>query len=66
MFSDSSLKKGSVVTFGAALAAFRFDDAREEWAVLFAPESGVFMLHPSALTELGLEPDDHAAEDDRP
>jgi hypothetical protein len=41
-----------VVTFGARLAAIRFDPAGSEWVVTLEPDSGSFITHAKALSHL--------------
>jgi len=41
------------VTFGARLASFQYDSAREKWVIRLEPKSGVFIKHTKALEVLG-------------
>lgn len=41
------------VTFGARLASFQYDAARERWVIRLEPKSGVFIKHTKALEVLG-------------
>jgi DNA-directed RNA polymerase subunit RPC12/RpoP len=53
LFEVAPPKAGEHVTFGARLAAFEYDDAKDIWVVRLEPKSGVFIIHTKALQALG-------------
>jgi DNA-directed RNA polymerase subunit RPC12/RpoP len=53
LFEITPPKPGERVTFGARLAAFEYDDAKDNWVVRLEPKSGVFIIHTKALQALG-------------
>jgi hypothetical protein len=53
LFRQIQPSVGDHIVFGATLASCGFDSKTETWTVGFEPESGVLILHPSALSSLG-------------
>jgi hypothetical protein len=62
LFNQTKPSIGDHIVFGATLASCGFDPKTETWRVGLQPDSGVLILHPSALSSLGW-PTDLTAED---
>jgi hypothetical protein len=53
LFELARPSAGNRVIFGARLAAFKYDSAKDAWVIRLEPKSGVFITHTKALEAIG-------------